>query len=274
MLDSLADILGLDRLTHVVDIGAAPIDGPPPYRSLVEAGLCRVTGFDPQIEESRSGCHSYRSEAIGDGNEHTLNMCAYPGWASLFRPSAAALECFPFFKPNGTVIGQTTVATRRLDDVPLAPVDFLKMDVQGSELLVLTHGRETLKNVVAVQTEIQFIELYDGQPSFAQVDTELRTQGFVPHAFAAVKQWPIGPTQIHDNPTKPFNQLLEADLVYVRDFVHPEAISTEQLKHLCLIAHGCYGSFDLAARCLWLLGQRGDLPLAEEYAARITGATS
>ena len=33
----------------------------------------------------------------------------------------------------------------------------------------------------------------------------------------------------------------------------------EQLKHLALIAHHCYGSFDLATRCVLLLEQRGTL---------------
>ena len=42
------------------------------------------------------------------------------------------------------------------------------------------------------------------------------------------------------------NQLLEADVVYVRDFTFPDKMSSEQLKHLALIAHHCYGSYDLA----------------------------
>ena len=32
----------------VVDIGANPIDGDPPYRLLLDTGLCTVTGFEPQ----------------------------------------------------------------------------------------------------------------------------------------------------------------------------------------------------------------------------------
>ena len=59
----------------------------------------------------------------------------------------------------------------------------------------------------------------------------LRAQGFIPHAFAALKKWPISPLQFEGNPTTPVNQLLEADLVYVRDFVHPDSISSEQ-NHL------------------------------------------
>jgi len=34
----------------------------------------------------------------------------------------------------------------------------------------------------------------------------------------------------------------------------------EQWKHLALIAHHCYGSVDLAARCLNMLAELGTIP--------------
>jgi hypothetical protein len=42
----------------------------------------------------------------------------------------------------------------------------------------------------------------------------------------------------------------------VRDFTHPDVMTDEQLKHLGLIAHHCYESFDLAYRCVVLLEER------------------
>jgi hypothetical protein len=61
---------------------------------------------------------------------------------------------------------------------------------------------------------------------------------------------------VNGNPRKALHQLLEADIVYARDFTHPESMSDEQLKHLALIAHHCYGSIDLALRCIMLLEKR------------------
>lgn len=52
------------------------------------------------------------------------------------------------------------------------------------------------------------------------------------------------------------NQLLEADIVYVRDFRHPEQLNDEQLKVLAAIAYCCYGSFDLVIHCLLILAER------------------
>jgi len=263
----LARLLSMNRLTHVVDIGANPIEGAPSYRPLLDAQLCRVTGFEPQasalaeLNLKKGANETYLPFAVGDGREHTLNLCAYSGWTSIFVPSTAALEAFSFFKNNARVVGQTQVQTQRLDDlVEVDDIDFLKIDIQGGELAVFVHGREKLRNAVVIQTELQFVNLYEGQPSLGQVDQELRIQGFIPHAFAALKKWPISPLQFGGNPTQPLNQLLEADLVYVRDFVHADTMSSDQLKHLCLIGHSCYNSFDLAGRCVALLEQRKAVP--------------
>src|SRR5262245_41500921 len=169
----LARLLRMGRLTHVVDIGANPIDGVPPYRPLMDAQLCRVTGFEPQAAalaelNSRKGANeTYLPYAVGDGEEHTLKLCAYSGWTSMFVPSATALDVFSFFKNNARVVGEVRIQTQRLDDLAeIDDIDFLKIDIQGGELAVFVHGREKLKTAVVVQTELQFVDLYEGQPPF------------------------------------------------------------------------------------------------------------
>ena len=57
-------------------------------------------------------------------------------------------------------------------------------------------------------------------------------------------------------PSGDLKQIIEADVVYVRDFVKAEAMDNEQLKHLAMIAHHCYGSFDLAVNCIHHLAAR------------------
>ena len=70
----------------------------------------------------------------------------------------------------------------------------------------------------------------------------------------------ILPLHNAENPYTFMNQLLEADVVYVRDFTFPDRMSSEQLKHLAMIAHHCYGSYDLTANCIHHLASRGALP--------------
>lgn len=266
-MESLSEILAPGRLTEIVDIGANPHGGDPPYKAMLAAGVCRVTGFEPQpealaaLQAAMGPNERYLPHAVGDGEPRTLNLCRSPGMASLLAPDAATLEVFGTLRHWGEVTGRVPVRTRRLDDIDeIERLDFLKMDVQGSELAVLRHGRGKLAQAVATQVEVSFVTLYEGQPPFGEVDLELRRQGFIPHCFAEVKHWPIAPCIVDGDPYKPLRQLLEADVVYVRDFTRPDAMGDEQLKHLALVAHHCYGSIDLVMRCLMLLARRGAVP--------------
>jgi FkbM family methyltransferase len=263
MSTAFSNLLSRQRLTEVVDVGANPIDGDPPYTAMLSAGLCRVTGFEPQEEallelRKKEGPNEhYLPYAVGDGGAHTLNCCVASGMTSLFEPDPATLELFEVLKPLGEVTRRIPLQTRKLDDISeIQHLDFLKIDIQGGELAVFKGGAAKLSEAVVIQTEISFVTLYKNQPSLGDIDLEMRRQGFIPHCFAAVKRWPIAPCRINNKPRKPLNQLLEADIVYVRDFSRPDLMHDEQLKHLALIAHYCYRSFDLAMRCVMLLEQR------------------
>jgi len=263
MSAAFQNLLSPQRLTDVVDIGANPIDGEPPYTSMLAEGLCHVTGFEPQqealveLQRMKGPNERYLPYAVGDGDAHTLNICRASGMTSLLQPDPATLGLFEVLKPLGEVIESVPLQTCRLDDISeIQHLDFLKIDIQGGELAVFKGGKAKLAEAVAIQTEISFVTLYKNQPSLGEVDLELRSQGFLPHCFAAIKHWPIAPAVIDNNPRQALNQLLEADIVYVRDFAHADSMSNEQLKHLALIAHYCYRSFDLAVRCVMLLEQR------------------
>lgn len=232
---------------------------------MLKAGLCRVTGFEPGHEallELRRTCgpnESYLPYALGDGNPQTLKVCPEPwGMTSLLEPDPTTQGLFTLFDPFGKVIERIPLETRRLDDIQeIAHLDLLKIDIQGGELAVFQNGRTKLAEAVAIQTEVSFITLYEDQPPFGEVDLELRRQGFVPHCIiGAVKKWVIGDFVVGGDPDRAVNQILEADIVYVRDFFHADGMTDEQLKHLAMIAHHCYESFDLAYRCVRLLEDR------------------
>ena len=79
----------------------------------------------------------------------------------------------------------------------------------------------------------------------------------LPDDSSFFKRWAIAPTVFDGNFYTPGNQLLEADMVYVRDLAHPERMTSEQLAHLAMIAFHIYGSVDLAVFCIIELQQRG-----------------
>jgi FkbM family methyltransferase len=262
----LRDLVRCSRPTSILDIGANPIDGERPYKEMLDYGLCMVTGFEPQqralatLERSKGPLERYLPHVVGDGREHRLKITQAEGMTSLLTPDQNQLRLFTPFLDWGSVVEEHDVQTHRLDDLDIDDFDLLKIDVQGAELMVLQNGRERLRNAVAVQTEVSFVPLYLGQPTFGEVDGELRSQGFVPHSVPEVKQWAIAPTVFDNNLYQPGNQVLEADMVYVRDLAHPERMTSDQLSHLAMIAFHIYGSVDLAVFCIIELQQRGRAP--------------
>ncbi|MFB9375605.1 FkbM family methyltransferase [Kineococcus gynurae] len=259
-------LLAPERRTAVVDIGANPIDGDPPYKPLLDAGLCTVTGFEPQAEalaELRAAAgplETYLPYAVGDGAEHELKVTWMNGMTSLFEPDVERLRTLNEFERYGEVLRRIPVTTTRLDDIAeIAAMDLLKIDVQGSELMIFASGRQKLAGAVAVHTEVGFIPLYRDQPLFADVDAELRAQGFRPHAFAALKRWPLAPGVLDGDIFATHHQVLEADVAYVKDLAHLDRLDREQLVHLAVIAQHVYGSPDLTVRCLAELLGRGEV---------------
>ncbi len=121
--DPLLKLLRPERLTAVVDIGANPIDGDPPYKTLLQNRGCRVTGFEPQAEglallnARKSDLETYLPNVIADGKPATLRICRAPGMTSLYKPAAKMLDQFRGFPEWGTVVEEIPVATTRLDDV-------------------------------------------------------------------------------------------------------------------------------------------------------------
>lgn len=262
----LRDILAPGRLSHVVDIGANPIGGEPPYKGMLAAGLCRVTGFEPQpgaleeLNRAKGANETYLPWAVGDGAVRSLKICRHSGLSSTLEPDPRALEVFALFKAGAEVLQRLDVQTHRLDDIPeVAEVDFLKIDIQGGELAVLRHAREKLRHAVVIQTEISFATLYQGQPGCGEIDSELRAQGFMPFCFQAIRPYDVSPATINRWSLAGTKQLLEADLVYVRNYMEPAALDAAQLKQLCLIMHHCYGAYDLCLSTLMRLRQGGEV---------------
>ena len=108
---------------------------------MLKKRLCTLTGFEPQddalgeLERAKSDLETYLPYAIGDGRAHTLRICRRNGMTSLLEPDPQTYEFFPKFAQYAMVVREVPIQTRRLDDVAeIEAIDFLKIDIQGSEL--------------------------------------------------------------------------------------------------------------------------------------------
>lgn len=245
------------RKTSVVDVGAAPIDEVPPYLPLIRMpDRATLTAFEPNPDMfAKMGAGeniTVHQRVVGDGLPASMHYCAAPGMNSILRPNEMALGAFTSFTEYGRVVKTEPVMTVPLDDI-VKEMDYLKIDVQGAELIVFDGATRLLDKAVVVHAEASFVPLYHGQPTFGDLDADLRSRGFLPHRIIGPKYWPLSPNRSHAQ------QLLEMDIVYVRDFMKMERMSDQQLMHLAIIALSCYGASNLAERCVDELTRRGAL---------------
>ena len=84
--------------------------------------------------------------ALGDGNSATLHITLFRGCSSLFEPNEEVIDMFEAISAtteggNFRVVSKKKISTRRLDEIEECPqADFIKLDVQGAELLVLENA--------------------------------------------------------------------------------------------------------------------------------------
>jgi FkbM family methyltransferase len=256
----------------VVDIGANPIDGTPPYAPLLRAGDADVVGFEPnadaltRLNQIKGPHETYLPYAVADGARHTLHVCHAPGMTSLLTPNPAVLNLFHGFPEWGRVLSTEVVDTVRLDDVPeTVGVELIKIDIQGGELMALRHGKTRLRDTLLIHTEVEFLPMYIGQPLFSEVEIFLRSEGFLFHRFFPAVSRVVRPLLVNNDIYAGLNQLVWADAIFIRDLSRLDALSEAQLLKTAKILHDCYRSVDVALYLLTEYDRRTGAHLGVTY---------
>jgi len=276
---SLARMIGSRcPMITIVDAGAMAIAGEGvEYHALLRERVGRVIGFEPVKEEcERLNAQGTRNRTflpycVGDGSKRTFHTCNAPMTSSIYEPNTALLERFQRLAELTTVVKSEEVQTHRLDDIPeVAGTHLLKMDVQGAELDILHGGEKTLESVVAVHAEVEFLEMYKGQPMFADVDTFMRGHGFCFHTLLGAAGRSVKPMIKDREGVMPYKQWIWATVVYIRDFMRFHELPPEQLIRLAVILHDMYESYDMAAHALLHYDHATGEKMWEAYLLRLT----
>lgn len=258
---------------------ARPLDGnAEPFHELIRLfPSTRINAFevDPEqcarLNEKAIDGLVYHPVALGRREEERpFYMTNHPMCASLYRPNDSLTERY-----NNMEVARlksvSTIRTVSLDYFAtkndIGPVDFVKIDIQGAELDVFEGGISTLKNVLAIVTEVEFIPHYVDQPLFGDVSAFLSGQGFTFHKFLGLGGRMLKPLVINNDPNFA-TQHMWSDAVFVRDLMNLGAISPEQLLKLAVLAT-MYGSPDVTLGCFMEYDRRRGTGIAQELLSSI-----
>lgn len=277
----LKDILSTSLPTvEIMDIGAMQ-EGVDRYSPIIDQGLGRVTGFEPIPESQRElgerkGPYRYLPYFLGNGQTAKFYVTRYLGCSSLLEPNSDVINLFSTlgtWEESGGyrdwpfhVLKTLEVETVRLDDIDdIEFPDYVKIDVQGAELMVMENAIKTFSNVLILETEVEFVSIYKNQPLFGDIQKFLVGQGFIMHKMVDIAGRALRPITMEPKRTKAISQILWADAIFIKDYTNLQAFSNDQLLKTSLVLNDVYMSYDIVLHLLIEYDRRLDTNLAEKY---------
>ena len=121
-----------------------------------------------------------RQTALGDvDGTASINLSAASACSSLLAVTATSVNA----APQSVAVGEETISVCRLDSIgntlPAGRL-YVKLDVQGFELSVLRGAKRSLSRVMALECEVSFVALYEGQALAGTMLNEFAELGFDP----------------------------------------------------------------------------------------------
>jgi len=209
-----------------------------------------VVAFDPDprasVDSEGSGLVVVPKALGEEEGAQTLYLCRKPECSSLLEPNREILDLYPD-KERFDIVDTLSVECVSLDfalrsqGIPRA--HFIKIDTQGYALPILRGADKTLTNVIGVEVELEFLEIYKGESLFHEVDAHLLGKGFQVYDIRRYF-WRRETDRLW---LRRKGQLVFADALYLRT---PEALlsSEDCLEVLprAFLIYVAYGFMDLA----------------------------
>jgi len=178
----------------LIDIGAAGGIEP---RWRHASRYLNFIGFEPDVRSQESlmkqssVCKNYVIYPFAiwsTAGSIPINFTRKPEVSSFFEPNLDFLEKYPqsdrFDREN-----IVSIECKTLDSLAIKNPDFIKLDIQGAELEALNGAEITLRECLGVELEIEFSEIYKGQPLFGEISTFLSNLGFEFYDFLNLCRW-------------------------------------------------------------------------------------
>ena len=158
----------------LVDVGAAG-EVEPRWKPFIDS--LNYIGFEPDersretIRNQKNRFKNYQILPYALSNETSskkFNLCKKPQVSSIYDPNHNFLNRFPDAS-RFDIAEITSFECVTLDSIDMLRIDFLKIDIQGAENDVLKGAPLSLRSILGLELEVEFIELYKDQPLFGEV---------------------------------------------------------------------------------------------------------
>jgi FkbM family methyltransferase len=97
--------------------------------------------------------------------------------SSLLEPNLT-MEVLPWLEFNESIEVETNTIDNYCTNKDIKNIDFIHMDVQGAELMVLEGAKSKINKIKMIWLEVEKIELYKNQPLKNDVENFLMKNGF------------------------------------------------------------------------------------------------
>tara|TARA_B100000575_G_scaffold47955_1_gene35000 strand:- start:163 stop:1017 length:855 start_codon:yes stop_codon:yes gene_type:complete len=263
---------------NLLEIGAAKTGKTkePFYKILDYFPHSKIIGFeidkkvcDKMNSEASEGI-KYYPYALGKANERKkLYNTQAPMCTSLYKPNEKLISLynnldFAYLK------NETEIETITLDNFisknSIDNLDFIKIDTQGSELDIFNGGKNSLKNVVKIICEVEFVPIYEDQPLFGDVNKFLNENGFMFNKFLGLSGRALKPLILNKDLNKA-SQHMWSDAVFIKNIEVIQNLSDDKLLKLSILS-AAYFSMDLTFFCLSIYDRRYSSNLAKNWISK------
>lgn len=236
----------------------------------------KIIGFEIEKEvcdkmnEETDSRIKYYPYALGHKNEKKkLYVTQHPMCSSLYKPNENFIKLYNNFEvayQKNEIQIDTISLDFFIDKYQVKEVDFIKIDVQGAELDIFKGAHDTLKSVLNIVCEVEFVPIYENQPLFGDVCNFLNKYDLMFNKFLGLAGRSLKPIVINNN--KLPSQHFWSDAVFIHHIQKIENLSDERLMKLSLLA--CtYGSLDLTFFCLSHYDKKHKTSFAKDWMNKI-----
>jgi len=263
----------------LIEVGAARyVKSKEPFYELLDYfPSSEIIGFevnpdtcDRMNKTARNGV-KYYPHALGKTNgEKQFYVTNHPACSSLYKPNDALISLY-----NNMQLAQLKHQTRIetitldtfIDTYDVGTVDFIKIDIQGAELDVFKGGKNALKHVIKIVSEVEFVPHYENQPLFGDVCAFLNKHDLMFNKFLELEGRSLKPMIIDNNINAP-SQHLWSDAIFIHHVQKIPDLNDEKLLKLSFLS-AVYNSPDLAFYCLSHFDQRNGTTFAQDWLTKL-----